>query len=506
MDYTEDQLKTAARKAMQDGNVAAARKLIARAKAAGRPKADTSFMGRVKDNVIGVDDGIQSRGEKLAALLNKAGESLTLGVGGDEFNAAIDSAVGRRSYGEGLQFYRDQQEQIETSNPKTSLAADILPALLSPVGPIAAAKTAATVGGRALRAGGSAAAGGGLFGFMEGEGGATERAKNAGITAGLSAPLGAAGPALGGKVAKAVNKRRMGKAVKEAAALAPQGDDLAAQAGALFEKARGATMPREAFSDRLPQITASARAAGLRPTSAGAKLAPNSSAVMSEIGDVAGNASPSIGFDEIHDLRKLTAAATGNFNNPFDQRIGASIRDGIDAVVEGMDENVSAQVKEANRMWKILRKSEMLDEIFDRASRQASGFENGLRIQFRQILNNPKKRAQFTKAELQAMEEIPKGTFFGNIMKKIGKLGFGRGQQSNVLSGTAGMAVFGPAAGVAGQGAMAISEGLTARRAQALQDLVRTGGAPDVKLLPNGIGAFDALSQGIAPRLVEGIR
>lgn len=57
------------------------RAAIARAKSKAAPKADTSFMGRVKDNVIGVDDGVDSFGERLGSTLNDTGKSLISGVG-----------------------------------------------------------------------------------------------------------------------------------------------------------------------------------------------------------------------------------------------------------------------------------------------------------------------------------------------------------------------------------------------------------------------------------------
>lgn len=68
-DYTEQQYKDAARKALADNNPVAAKKFVDLARKAGASNADTSFMGRLKDNVIGVDDGVESAGERLGTMI-----------------------------------------------------------------------------------------------------------------------------------------------------------------------------------------------------------------------------------------------------------------------------------------------------------------------------------------------------------------------------------------------------------------------------------------------------
>jgi len=85
-----EKLLKALRNAHRAGDKQAAQRIAKMIKGmdASRSEADTSFWGRVKDNVVGVDDGIMSPGEKLGTLLNMGGESLTLGIVGDEAAAA----------------------------------------------------------------------------------------------------------------------------------------------------------------------------------------------------------------------------------------------------------------------------------------------------------------------------------------------------------------------------------------------------------------------------------
>lgn len=98
----------------------------------GAPKADMSFMGRLKDNVVGVDDGVMSLGEKAATALNMGGEGLTLGVVGDEAAARADALVGRGSYDERLDKYRGGERQFSEENPVAAMASQVIPSLAVP--------------------------------------------------------------------------------------------------------------------------------------------------------------------------------------------------------------------------------------------------------------------------------------------------------------------------------------------------------------------------------------
>ena len=158
-------------------------------------------------------------------------------------------------------------------------------------------------------------------------------------------------------------------------------------------------------------------------------------------------------------------------------------------------------------MWQRLRKSELVEEAIEKASRSASGLENDLRVEFRAILNNKKKRAGLTKAEITAMEAVVKGTKLGNRMKQLARFGLGRGQQSNVLSGAVGTMAFGPGSILAGELAGRLSESITGRNAANVASLVRAGGSPNpatvARLAPRLPGLLDYGTQVLAPRVSE---
>ena len=71
-------------------------------------------------------------------------------------------------------------------------------------------------------------------------------------------------------------------------------------------------------------------------------------------------------------------------------------------------------------LWARANKVGLIEDAIETARNQASGFENGLRVQFRRILNNPKMKSRFNEAELQAIQDVARGTGAANLAKLIG--------------------------------------------------------------------------------------
>ena len=157
-----------------------------------------SFWGRVKDNVMGVDDGVESAGEFTANLLNKGGQGLMFGFG-DEADAGVRSLVHGKSYHENLANYREREQQFERDHPVASTVAEIGGAML-PVALGVGAGVQTVRGGAALGAGM-----GGLHGFGNGEGGAQNRAEQSALGMLLGGVIGAAVPAAGNKIRDMAN-------------------------------------------------------------------------------------------------------------------------------------------------------------------------------------------------------------------------------------------------------------------------------------------------------------
>lgn len=77
---TYEQLMNAARNADTAGDEQAAARLVQMAKAAQQPQADMSVLGRIKDNLIGTDDGVESFGEKIGTGIRGAGAAMARGM------------------------------------------------------------------------------------------------------------------------------------------------------------------------------------------------------------------------------------------------------------------------------------------------------------------------------------------------------------------------------------------------------------------------------------------
>lgn len=403
-------------------------------------------------------------------------QGLTFGAG-DEIVAAGKAALdGSQTYSQALKAERDRLELGRENNPVAAYGSEIVGALAVPGAVLQGAKAAPV--STAAKSAGVAGAEGTLYGFLSGEGGAGERAKNALTTAAIAAPLGAAAPSVGGILERGLNNRALRRGSRRAAKGAPSGEELRAMAGPIFQRADQVDVP----TSELPNVVQGALDE-IAPRGINPRLMPKTAAVADELTDLATQPRASIPYGDLSDIRRMTAAPRGDFTNPVEQRGGGILARAIDDFVSDVDPSLSKDIKAANEMWGRLRKNELIEEAIAKANLQASGFENGLRVQFRQILNNKRQRARFTPAERKAMEDIVKGTRMGNLLKRVGRLGFGRGQQTNVLSGTAGAAVFGPASIAAGQAAMLGSEKVTSRQATLLSDLVRAGGAPNVPLI-----------------------
>ena len=221
-------------------------------------------------------------------------------------------------------------------------------------------------------------------------------------------------------------------------------------------------------------------------------------------------------ISEIDTMRKVARSAARSID-PDEARLGSMMVEKIDnfvgniptgAISGGNAKTVSPLLKEARGLWGRAKKSELLDDAFERAQNQASGFENGLRTQFRSILNNKKKLSSFNAEEIKAMHQVVRGGKAENIAKALGKFGFTEGQAASVLMGSlgvaAGAAVGGAAGAVAvpvlGSTARKLAQNLTRNNAQIASALTRAGSngkqvvASYLKLVPKNQRSVEELT------------
>lgn len=189
-------------------------------------------------------------------------------------------------------------------------------------------------------------------------------------------------------------------------------------------------------------------------------------------------------------LRKVAQDAASSIDRG-EARLGKIIIDKIDGFIDELPEqavtggnaNAGQLYRQARGLWSRARKSELLTEAVEKAKNQASGFENGLRTQFRSLLNNPKKMRGFTDAEKEAIKTVVRGGSAENMLKALGKFGFTEGQATNMLLGSLGIAggaaVAGPGGAavvpIVGQTARMAAQKLTQRNAKLADLVVRAG-------------------------------
>lgn len=152
------------------------------------PAQPRTFKQALYDNVIGdPSDGVKSYGEALGTWLSRAGESMTLGVVGDEASAKASSMVTGREYDDELQRFRENEKDMSGLG---RFSADIAGAALPAFFGAGVVSQGANLTGKAIR--GMLLGGGAGFtqGFAEGEGNAVNRLNDGFVGAGIGAGLG----------------------------------------------------------------------------------------------------------------------------------------------------------------------------------------------------------------------------------------------------------------------------------------------------------------------------
>jgi hypothetical protein len=321
-----------------------------------------------------------------------------------------------------------------------------------------------------------------------------ERVARVGLPGGLSEAAGEAtegspyeglarfGGALAGGAAVGAGRRIA--APKE---IIPTAKDLKTAAQASYKEAEnaGVIIKNKAVRQLGREIQEAVTEAGVDAT-----LHPKALAAVKRITDVKGN----ITLKGMDILRRVANGAAKSVDAD-ESRIAHIILDRIDDFVEGIGpgdvlagnpEAAAAALSKARPLWARSAKGREVENLFERAKNRAetiggSGYENALRIEFRQLAQNQKRLRRFSQSEQDAIKEVARGGSMQNIARTIGKLA-----PTNALSilgslgavsiePITGLAV--PAAGIAGR---KLAEATTISKANAARATVLKGGIPPV--------------------------
>jgi len=448
----------------------------------------------------GSPPGQETPGEKLGTLLNMGGESLTFGLVGDEAAAAADAALGRGTYDERLALHREREARMEAEHPGASLAARLAPAAIPSSAVMRGVLGGATLPSRVARGAGAGAGLSGLFGFMEGEGGAEERAKGILPAAAIGAGLGGAIPLVGGMIGRAAYSRatKAGReTVPSAATLKQQAGDLyeaAAQSGAMAPGRETATLARTArdIATREGLVTPRGRIAESYPKVRDA---------LNMLDDFAGE---TMTPQQMQAVRRTMQGAAGS-TDKAERRIGAMLLEKFDDFAE----KIAPELAVAKSLYARASKGGVIDEAIELAGIRAgqfsgSGFENALRTEFRRLARDIAKGRMrgLSKAQVEAIRRVSDGGPLENILRGIGKAaptGIVSAGMSGGIPFLIGNAVGGPVVGALAGGGTMLAGGMARRAATAMQ---KSNAATAGAVMRSASGRLPAPTAGSGPGLL----
>lgn len=208
----------------------------------------------------------------------------------------------------------------------------------------------------------------------------------------------------------------------------PSTADIRAAASAAYKRAEqaGVVIKESAVKGLGNDINQAVTDAGIDPT-----LHPKATAAVKRLVDSKGDLS----LKQMDILRRVANGAAGSFD-PDESRIAHIALDHIDDFVKnlgpsdvlaGDTDAATSAIKEARSLWATQAKSGVIDSLLERAKNRAetvggSGLENALRVEFRQLAQNPKRLSRFSDDEQDAIKQVARGTPIGNFARTIGKL------------------------------------------------------------------------------------
>ena len=416
-----------------------------------------------------VDRG-RSIGSDISAAVDGVSNMLTFGTD-DEIEAGLASGFGvTGNFDDALNVARTRRELNEIRSPAAKVAGQLAGGALTGTGLakkglLASVRLAPNAGitARTTAAGIDGAVAGGLAGAGNAE-------ENRGQAAIQGAIIGAGTGAIVGQALSRVQRSKIAKQKL------PVTNDIKAAAQSLYKEAEDAGVKfSQGFYNRLAP---SARNAAGRTHSG---LHPKTQAALEVLENERGRV---LSLPEIDEVRQVINNARAGAD-PADARLLGKIVDRIDSFIENPrpadfvqgSQGGVGYLKEARRLWQKQAKSQVIDDIVEKAQNQASGFENGLRVQFRSLANNPKRFRQFNAAEQKAIKKIVRGGPIENSLKAIGWLD-PRGVFGALLTGgtvTGVGALPGAALATTGYAGRKAAEAATRGNVNNLQRIVNTG-------------------------------
>jgi hypothetical protein len=247
----------------------------------------------------------------------------------------------------------------------------------------------------------------------------------------------------------------------------------------------GASVSKDPYRRLVTELNSVAKKGGIDPD-----ITPKATKALGRFNELVGQ---DVKLTDLDTVRKVAQNAARSLE-PAEASIGVQMIGVVDDFMDNLDEaafakpikgaeDVGARYKVARDLWGRARKSEMIGEVFEKARNQASGFENGIRTQFRSILNNKKSSKFFNTAEKEALKRVVRGDKTENFLKLLGRFGFSEGSATNIVGGALGAGAGAAVAGapgaiivpVIGQVSRKLAQRMTAKNAELADQIIRAG-------------------------------
>lgn len=400
-------------------------------------------------------------------------------------------------YSELQKEFDTEKKQRRENHPVASAIGEVAGGLASGGG---LAKAGVTLAGKATSTAGRIAGGTGegiAYGAVIGAGEAEQGERSKGALTG--AAIGAITGGLGEGAVTALTRR---KVLKETI---PQLADLKAASQSLYRDAKNANvaLKQPYFANVIGRMKAAAGRVN-------EKLHPKSTGVLEVLEKEIGR-TPSL--QEVDEVRRIVAGARKTAE-PDDARLLGKMLKTLDRSLDNIPTGASTgnaadgikYWREAQALWAKQAKTEIIEDIMEKARNQATGFENGMRVQFRQLANNKKRFSQFSEEERSAIKRIVRGGPIENALRAVGWLS-PTGVFGALTTGAVGTSTgILPGAAMAGAGYVSRkgAEALTRGNVAALDRTVKIGtpqiALPTSKFAPF-IGAGSTATVGNLPLL-----
>ena len=181
---------------------------------------------------------------------------------------------------------------------------------------------------------------------------------------------------------------------------------------------------------------------------------------------------PQANIDDLEITRRKLDAASKDFNNPTDQKTAGMLKKALEGFIENPPANAVPEgtfddamraaglMKEARANYAAASRAETLDNLAEKADRQAAvagsglNVDNTLRQRVNSLLSDPKKVRGFSDEEKAALNEVAMGTPSRNAIRYASNILGGGGGLGAVTAGLAsgllGAAAGGPIGGALG--------------------------------------------------------